>query len=215
MRAVSVVTELTPLDVRAVTVPTSAVDDARTIEVTFSTGAAVERFDWYSGKRYLEKLSLDPKHIRLARLNDGAPLLDSHSGWSVKSILGAAVPGTAKVDGRSGTATVQFSGRDEVTPIWKDVRAGLIRNVSIGYRVYKFEEEQGKSNALPVRTAIDWEPFEISMVPMPADAGAKTRSEGEKTGLVNRCEIVHRGVDLTLADADRFRGLGLELNRYA
>ena len=65
---------------------------------------------------------------------------------------------------------------------------GIIRSVRVGYRVYKFEETTGKgANALPVRKAIDWEPFEVSMVPIPADAGAKVRSGSADA---NPCEIV-------------------------
>jgi phage major head subunit gpT-like protein len=71
------------------------------------------------------------------------------------------------------------------------VRDGLIRSVSVGYRVHKFEETvSGKDNKLPIRTATDWEPFEVSMVPIPADPGAKTRGSGPADA--NPCEIVTR-----------------------
>jgi hypothetical protein len=63
-------------------------EEARTVDLTFSTGAGVLRTDWYSGKQYLEVLSMDPAHVRLDRLNAGAPLLDSHSAWSVGDVLG-------------------------------------------------------------------------------------------------------------------------------
>jgi hypothetical protein len=33
----------------------------------------------------------------------------------------------------------------------------------------------------PVRTAVDWEPYEISMVPMPADTGARVRTGDKST----------------------------------
>lgn len=171
---------LPALDVRAAV--SAANEDERTIELTFSAGARVERFDWLRGERYVEVLSLDPAHVRLDRLNAGAPVLDSHSGWSVRNILGAVVDGTAAIAGKKDArATVRFSKRADVDPIWQDVRDKIIRFVSIGYRVYKFEEVRGKEGSLPVRTAVDWEPFEISMVPMPADAGAKVRSEQVET----------------------------------
>lgn len=175
--------------------------DKRTADLIFSTGAAVERFDYWSGKRYLEVLSMDPKHIRLDRLNAGAPLLDSHSVWSVGDVLGAVEPGSARVAKAQGLATVRFSKRDDVAPIWQDVQDGIIRAVSVGYKVHKFVEDAGKDGAIPTRTAIDWEPYEISMVPMPADIGAKVRSE--KTHSYS-CVIEYARA---ISDADRLRRL--------
>lgn len=181
--------QLAPLSIRAAV--DSINDGDRTVEVVFSTGAPVERFDWNSGKRYLETLSLDPAHIRVDRLNAGAPVLDSHSAWSVSDQLGAVVPGSVRLLKNEGRATVRFSKRDAVEPIWQDVRDGIIRSVSIGYKVYRFEETEGKGNALPVRSAVDWEPFEVSMVPIPADAGAKVRDG--KSDDAYSCEIVPAG----------------------
>lgn len=170
----------------------------RTAELIFSTGAPVDRIDWWSGKRYIEKLSMDPAHIRLDRLNSGAPLLDSHSAWSVGDILGAVEADSARIEKGRGVATVRFSRRQDVEPVFQDVLDGIVRSVSVGYRVYKFVEETPKDGGTPVRTAIDWEPFEVSMVPMPADTGAKVRS-GDKTG-TNPC-VIERQSD----DADRHR----------
>lgn len=178
--------ELLPLALRANLQTVN--DESRTVELTFSTGAAVERFDWFSGKRYIEKLSLDPAHIRIGRLNDGGPLLDSHSAWSVADQLGAVVPGSVSLTKDEARATVRFSRRASVDPVWQDVKDGIIRSVSVGYRTYKYEETEEKGNALPVRTAVDWEPFEVSMVPIPADAGAKAR-DGKAVD-VNTCQLV-------------------------
>lgn len=182
---------LPPLSFRADLTPASVNTDKRTVDLTFSTGAAVERRDWWTGDRYIEKLSLEPGAVRLGRLNAGGPLLDSHSAYSVRDMLGAVVPGTAKVANKLGAATVQFSQREDVAPIWRDVQDGLIRNVSVGYRVYTFEETRAKDGALPTRLATDWEPFELSMVPMPADPGAQTRDG--KTLETNPCQIIVRG----------------------
>jgi hypothetical protein len=170
-------------------------EEARTVDLIFSTGAAVDRMDYWSGKRYREVLSMDPKAIRLDRVNAGAPLLDSHSAFSVGDILGTVVPGSARIEKGQGVATVRFSKRDSVEPIWQDVRDGIIRSVSVGYRVHKFEEDASKDNKVPTRTAVDWEPYEISMVPMPADTGARVRT-GDKFD-TNPCVIVTRDVQET------------------
>lgn len=164
--------------------------EARTVELVFSTGAAVERYDWRTGGRYMEVLSLKPGHVRLGRLNGGAPLLDAHSAYSLSDQIGVVVSKSAKVTGTEGRATVRFSKRDSVEPVFQDVQDGIYRNVSVGYRVYKFAEDVADENKIPTRTAIDWEPYEISMVPMPADAGAQTR-DGDKSQ-TNQCVIVTR-----------------------
>lgn len=196
--------DLPPLDLRAGVATVN--DEQRTVELIFSTGAAVTRMDFWTGKRYIEVLSLDAAHIRLDRLNSGAPLLDAHSSWSVTHQLGAVVPDSAVITKKDARATVRFSKRAEVDPIWQDVRDGIIRNVSVGYRVHKFEETQAKDGAI-TRKAIDWEPFEISMVPIGADAGARVRSQQVD---LNPCVVVTHAV----TDADRIRRFRLARARF-
>jgi hypothetical protein len=181
--------------------------DTRTTDLIFSTGAAVDRMDPWTGKRYREVLSMDPAHIRLERLNAGAPLLDAHSAYSIADVIGAVQPGSARVEKGQGLATVRFSKRDAVEPIWNDVVDQIIRSVSIGYKVYKFQEETPRDGGTPTRTAIDWEPYEVSMVPMPADVGARVRS-GDKTH-TNPCVIIARAIE----DADRVRRFRLAAAR--
>jgi hypothetical protein len=191
--------QMSMLSFRAELSPRSINDEDRTVDLIWTTGAPVQRMDFWTGERYIEVLSLDPAHVRLDRLNEGAPLLDSHSAYSVADQLGAVVPGSVVLHKKAATARVKFSKRDAVEPIWQDVKDGLIRSVSVGYRVHRFEETAGKDNKIPVRTAVDWEGYELSMVPIPADAGAKTRG-GEPTD-ANPCEIVTRGAE-TIAPAE-------------
>lgn len=187
--------QLAPLSIRAEVAAGSASDEARTVELIFSTSAPVERYDWMSGKRYLESLSFDPAHVRIDRLNAGASLLDSHSTYSVGDILGAVEPGSVVLKKKEGRVKVRFSKRDAVEPIWQDVKDGIIHWVSVGYKVYEYQEVAGKGDAPSVRTAVDWEPFEVSMVPIPADAGAHVRGDGIQT---HPCVIVTRGLEDTM-----------------
>lgn len=200
MRPATQTVDLPPLSVRADV--GSINEEARTVDLIFSTGAAVERRDYWTGQRYLEVLSLDPKHVRLQRLNAAGPLLDAHSAWSVGDVLGAVVPGSARIEKGKAIATVKFSARAAVEEIWQDVKAGIHRSVSVGYRVHKFEEDAGKDNKIPTRTAVDWEPYEISLVPMPADAGARVRKDDKSN--CNPCVIASR-----VSDEDRLRRLRL------
>lgn len=158
-------------------------DETRTVELVFSTGVGVRRYDYYNGTAFIEKLSLNPRHVRLDRLNSGAPILDTHSGWSITHQYGVVEDKSASVDGKRGTAVARFSRRADVEPVWMDIKDRIIRNVSVGYAVFKYEEETAKPGQLPVRTAVDWEPYEISLVPMPADVGAQMRS-GKQQGVL-------------------------------
>src|SRR5574338_562137 len=161
-----------PLQTRAdVRLQPDTIDpEARSVEVVWSTGAMVRRTDLWTGKRYDEVLSLDPRHVDLTRLNNGAPLLNTHGAFDLANVLGVVERAwiARNNDSYEGRATVRFSAREEVEPLWRDVRAGIIRNVSVGYVVcaYEVTEQDGQ---VPVWRAIDWQPVELSAVPVGAD----------------------------------------------
>ena len=168
---------------------TSVDEETRTVELCFSAGGLVKRYDWSKGIYYMEELSLQSGHVRMSRLENGAPLLDAHNRWSLRDVMGVVEPGTAKVDGKRGTAKVRFSKREEVEPIFRDVKDKIITNVSTGYATYRIEQlpPDSRSEGLPIYRAIDWEPMEISLVPIGADAGAGVRAEQQRSF---PCEII-------------------------
>ena len=156
---------------RAAVRPESADPETRTVEVVWSTGAPVQRRD--AAGVFLETLSLDPAHVDLSRL-DGAAVLDAHRRAEVRHVLG--VVEQPAVDGERGTATLRFSARPDVEPIWQDVLAGVIRHLSVGYSVETWRTETDPQTSQRVRRAVAWTPHEVSIVPLPADAGATIRS---------------------------------------
>jgi hypothetical protein len=168
---------MTTLTTRAAFAPATYDADERTVELVWTTGARVRRVDWVSGREFDEELEVSARAIDLSRLNQGAPLLDSHDQHSLDSLIG--VVERAWVDGKEGRALVRFSGR--AGAIADDVRAGIIRNVSVGYRVLEWAEVEDKRAAVPVRRAVRWQPHELSLVPVPADAAAQVR--GAEPGL--------------------------------
>lgn len=198
--------QLLPLSVRAELGSANA--DERIVDVTWSTGATVLRRDPWTGQRYYERLSMDPKHIRLDRMNAGAPVLDTHSAWSISDVLGATVERTARVENGVGASRLQFSRRASVSDIWQDVVDKIIRFVSIGYLVFAYRDVTEKGAELKTFEAIDWEPYETSMVPMPADAGAGTR---DRDKLAHPCVVLTDG--RSADDADRMRRFRLALAR--
>lgn len=155
--------------------------EARTVELVWSTGASVRRGFW---EPFNEELSMDPKHVKLDRLRTGGPLLNSHSNWDLSSVLG--VVERAEVDGKQGTAMVRFPKAEDdadADKIFRKVVDKIIRNVSVGYKVTKYQEvgdskTARKNGEIPTYRAIDWEPMEISLVPIPADYKSVVRSDG-------------------------------------
>ena len=124
------------------------------------------------------------------RLNGGAPLLNTHGAFDLEDVIGVVERAWVSREGGAyvGRATVRFSDRTDVEPIWQDVRNGIIRNVSVGYtvRTYEIREEEG---AVPIWTAIDWQPLELSAVPVGADGAAGFRSNTAPTP----CRLLRQG----------------------
>lgn len=164
------------LTLRAATLqPATWNAEARTVEVIWSTGADVERSDWMTGDRYVERLSMDPKAIRLDRLNGGASVLDAHSSMALRDVIGAVVPGTARIENGLGLATLRLSENPDQAGIVADIIGGVIRHISVGYVTHS-EQRNRAPDGIEIRTATDWEPHELSFVPVPADAGAHSRA---------------------------------------
>lgn len=147
---------------------------------------------------FLEELSLNPKHVRMERLNTGAPLLDSHNSDGIRSVIG--VVESAKLEKTRGTAVIRFDSGPEGEEAFRKVREGILRNVSVGYRVHKMVRVDDDSTKTPVFRAVDWEPHELSMVPIGADAGAGTR--GGTPNDSNPCEFVTRMENVMADETD-------------
>ncbi|WP_424180081.1 prohead protease/major capsid protein fusion protein [Yoonia sp. TsM2_T14_4] len=171
--------------------PNSADIDARTVEVVWSAGSRVRRTTLF-GEPYDEELSLDPDHVRLERLNAGAPFLKVHEVDTLDAVIGSVVPGSARIENGRGIAQVRISERADVEPIWRDIQAGHIRAVSIGYQVHRFEVSKPEA-ARELWRAVDWTPFEVSAVPVGADPAAGFRAQSP----LHDCVLHRRDVSPT------------------
>ena len=158
--------------------PDTLNEENRTVQVQYTTGAGVKRY--MRGDPYIEELSLEPGHVRLERLNNGAPVLNAHSQWDMRSVIGVVEQADEQY------ATLRYSKNEQAEPIFQDVKDGIMRNVSVGYVVYKYQDVTPEDSEIRILKAIDWEPLEISMVPVGADAGATVRSKD----LTNPCTII-------------------------
>lgn len=170
-----------PLQTRLM--PVASVDEkTRKFQVVWTAGAQVRRFDWMTGQYYLEELVVEPAAVDMSRFDAGMPVLNSHQQWDLSSVLGVVERGW--LDGGQGLADCRFSDRDEeVNGYWRDVANGIIRNVSVGYIVNRYQKTDAPpAGGLAVWRAIDWTPAEISLVPIGADAGAGVRALGVGVG---------------------------------
>lgn len=178
-----------PLAFRASLTPDSVNEEKRTVDVVWTTGARVLRNSWEGA--YFEELSLDPKHVRMGRLQNGAPFLDNHRGGDLGAVIG--VVESASLQKSKGVATIRFAKDDaRADEIWNKVKQGIIQNISVGYRTFRAEKVADGDTTTPVFRATDWEPYEISAVPMGADDNAGFRNAPE----VNQCVFINRSNDV-------------------
>lgn len=183
---------------RSAEVRAESFDEAdNTIEVVWTTGAAVRRYDWRHGRYYQEILEVTPKAVRLDRLNAGAPFLDTHDDWNLATVLGAVVPGSARIDGGKGYAKVKLSRSEADRAAVEKIKDGIIRNISVGYAIHKvIKTDADGDGADDEWRVVDWEPLEISAVPVPADAGSQIRKDDQKVEFACEFVVEHRTPDV-------------------
>ena len=175
------------LNTRAMVVPSTINEDDRTVEVVWSTGAKGLR-GGYMEEPYMEELDMSDSAIRMGRLNNGASVLKNHGQHSLDNVIGAVVPGSARTDGKEGTAKLKISSREDVEPLFRDMRDGIMTHISVGYRVHKYERIRAKDGEeYDTLRATDWEPMELSFVPIAFDDAARTRSD-EELSAVKICD---------------------------
>jgi len=149
--------------------PSSLREESRSVEACWFSGIDVPRLDYRTGEPYL--MTLDPKGVVLDRLNNGAPVLDAHNDGEMANQLG--VVDMAWVTGQQYYASLRFSKRPAVDGVWQDIRDRIIQNLSVGFFVHGTQELSPAENGTPRRVLVTkWEPYEISLVPVPADFGA-------------------------------------------
>lgn len=131
--------------------------ESRTVEFPFSSELPVER--WFGD----EVLSHKSGAADLTRLNDGAPLLFNHNMDEIIGVVEKAYMGSDK----RGYAKVRFAKTARAEEVMSMVDDGILRNVSFGYRITEMTESVKDQKS--TYTATRWEPFEVSLVTVPAD----------------------------------------------
>jgi HK97 family phage major capsid protein/HK97 family phage prohead protease len=145
---------------RALLVERAAIDEAaRTAVLAFASETPYER--WWG----IEILDTTATSMRQGRLRSGANLLCDHDARDVVGVVESVEIGADRV----ARAVVRFGKSARAEEVWQDVRDGIRRNVSVGYLIHKAQLVETKDGVETYRVT-DWEPFEVSMVSVPADA---------------------------------------------
>ncbi|MBX9752172.1 MAG: HK97 family phage prohead protease [Roseococcus sp.] len=160
---------------RALAAPVTVNRATRTVEVVWSTGARARNFVPSLGL-ITEELDMAPSAVRMDSLRSGrAPVLNAHRRGDARDVLGRVT--SARLEAGRGYATLQFSAAADVEPVWQRIADGTLRAVSVGYRVHRYDQAPDAATGQTIHRAVDWEPFEISIVPIPVDAAAVVRGE--------------------------------------
>jgi len=134
------------------------VKDDRTVALSWSSELPCDReFGW-------EVLSHERGHCDLSRLNSGAALLVNHNENDQVGVVESAEIGPDRI----GRAIVRFGTSQRAEEIYQDVKSGIRRLASVGYKIRGGKpdgEKDGKRKFL----ITDWIPGEISIVPIPVD----------------------------------------------
>lgn len=153
--------------------------DTDTFDIVWTTGSKGLRYDWDLG-RYYEELEVSEAACDLSRMNNGAaPFLVQHANhvWAVAGVIERAW-----IQDGKGYATVKPSVRAEMQEIVRDIKAGVLKNVSVGYHVTTYRELTQPGDDIRTLLAVKWTPMEASIVAIGFDPNAQTsvRSKGEE-----------------------------------
>ena len=113
----------------------AAIEDKaeRKVRVSVSSDEPYLRASFWE-EPWIEVLGHAEDEIDLSRLNNGATVHYNHSRTR-EDRLGAVLK--ASTDGRKTSALIQLSERKSIDDIWNDLVKGLIKNVSVGYKIHE------------------------------------------------------------------------------
>jgi phage head maturation protease len=147
--------------------PTTVNEETRTVSAVIATETPV-LCRGKDGRKWYEVL---PMAALETPLPDAVPLLDSHQQKTLADQIGVVT--NLRVEGRQLVGDLTISAR--FPEIWADVKAGVLRPVSVGAAVESWTQSTA-ADGTPILTAAKWRLVEASLVTFPADPAATTRS---------------------------------------
>jgi phage head maturation protease len=141
--------------------------ESRLVRLSFSSEEPVTRQSLF-GDAWVEVLGHAAEEADFSRLNNAAPVLYNHDRSERENRIG--VVERAWIENGRGYAEIRLSKRAEVEGLWQDVRDGILRNVSVAYRINERKLIEEPENQPARYRVARWTPMEISLVDIPADA---------------------------------------------
>lgn len=141
--------------------------ESRLVRLSFSSEEPVTRQSLF-GDAWVEVLGHAAEEVDFSRLNNAAPVLYNHDRSERENRIG--VVERAWIENGRGYAEIRLSKRAEVEGLWQDVRDGILRNVSVAYRIHERKLIEEPENQPARYRVVRWTPMEISLVDIPADA---------------------------------------------
>lgn len=167
-------------------------EENRTVELSFSSEEPYERY-WG-----IEILDHSITSVNMDRLNNAAPLLFNHDRDVVIGVVEYA-----KIENRRGVALVRFGNSEKAKEVFSDVVDGIMKNVSVGYQINEMELTS-KSDGVETYRVTNWQPFEISIVSVPADqsvgVGRSNELEEQEIKILKQKEEVRNMEDNKTVD---------------
>jgi len=182
--------------------------ERREVEVVFATETPCFRWGWTED--YNEVLVCEKGAIRMDRVNNGLPVLDAHDNSSIFNQIGRTTD--VRFEKNQAIAKIVFSQREELKGLLQDIRDGIVKDISVGYRVFKYEREENGIDKLPTYRATEWEPYEITFVPVQADVNCVVRN-GDGKNEVEIVEKVKEAAEKYLEKVKRFAAKNKEIEK--
>jgi HK97 family phage major capsid protein len=183
-------------------------DDQR-IPIALSSEYPVERVDWRTGKTFYEVLSHDASAVDMSRARHGLPFLYEHDGVEQLGLIE-----DIRLVGGKLRGYVRQGNNPKAEWVFADIRAGIRREISVGYRVNEYVED-GDRKGVPVRRYA-WSPYEASSVSIPADpvgagVGRSLGTTASATPLVVQVELTPpKGMEPKMSDQDNGAPVGAD-----
>lgn len=156
--------------------PDTLNEKERTVEAIAATETPVRQ--WY-GYEILRCTDTAVVTTRLA----GLPVIDSHDRSSVLNILGQVTE--YRFEKRQLVVRIRFAEGERGQAALDLVKSGMLSKVSVGYRIHEYEEADARDGSA-IQTATLWEPYEVSLVSVPADHNASIRGKNNMAKAVKR-----------------------------
>lgn len=179
-------------------------DENRKVHVSFSSEKPVER---YFGA---EILCHDKESVQLKRLQEIGVSLFNHNR---DVVIGIPENVSLNETERRCHADLFFDDDEDGEKIFRKVKKGILRGISVGYSVECWEEVKAGATSSngrftgPAYVATKWTPLEISIVSVPADSDVGVNREFESINNIKSVQSTEREIDMNLEELCRSLGL--------